>query len=131
MKWIKIPQLIGFILTDESNEYFIQIIPQELGFDLEYKGKQIGMFKTLKEAKQAAQDHQNKIDQEVYDHYTRVKISNTYFKHAANSAYQMSGMPLPNYENGTVTNVDFVDCSFHPDCRNIKFINCTFEGEKP
>ncbi len=55
-----------------------------------------------------------------------LEVENRYYKHAANERPLMSGLPLPNYRSGVVIGVRFVDCSFHPDCEDVKFVNCEF-----
>ncbi len=57
----------------------------------------------------------------------RLKYDSYYFKQAANKMFLMSGFPLPNYNNGVVSNVDFVNCDFHYDCQDVVFENCSFK----
>lgn len=46
-------------------------------------------------------------------------VKNTYFKRGKG----ISGISLP----ATVTGVHFVRCDFHPNCWNLKFVDCVFE----
>ena len=38
----------------------------------------------------------------------------------------ISGLPLPKDEDGVVRNIEFVECTFHPNCSEVKFEGCTF-----
>ena len=54
---------------------------------------------------------------------------NTYYKDYGDGKRFMSGLPLPRDTDGTIRNVDFVDCTFHPGCvgpiENCTFTNCS------
>jgi hypothetical protein len=45
---------------------------------------------------------------------------NTYFKQGS---FGISGISLPSM----VENTMFIKCSFHPNCNDISFVDCTFE----
>lgn len=38
----------------------------------------------------------------------------------------MSGLALPLEADGVCRNVEFVDCTFHPNCGDVQFENCKF-----
>ena len=52
----------------------------------------------------------------------RYTVKNLYLKKQGG----MSGITMPRQRNGIVSNVDFVDCDIHPDCGDIRFVDCTF-----
>lgn len=46
-----------------------------------------------------------------------------YFRAAIPDGHYMSGIGLDSIQ----TNVDFVNCDFHHDCKDVVFVNCTFK----
>ena len=61
---------------------------------------------------------------------SRTVVKNTYFKQDADDPKTrfISGLPLPQSDNGVVRNVQFIGCDFHPACESYKFENCEFIG---
>ena len=56
----------------------------------------------------------------------RKTLKNRYYKDQDPSRPLMSGLPLPKSSDGKVHDIDFVDCTFHPNCRPDMFLDCTF-----
>ncbi len=61
---------------------------------------------------------------------SRLVVENRYYKSYSDEPERtfISGLPLPQSDNGVVRNVQFIGCDFHPACRSYKFENCEFIG---
>ena len=59
---------------------------------------------------------------------TMKEIRNVYYKDQDPKHPLMSGLPLPKDSDGIVRNIRFLDCTFHPNCQDVKFENCQFAG---
>jgi len=57
----------------------------------------------------------------------RISREDRYYKDQDPDRPLMSGLPLPKDADGVVRNCDFARCSFHPNCRQVRFEHCTFE----
>jgi len=51
-----------------------------------------------------------------------------YFKDQDPTHQLVSGLPLPKDEDGIVRDKMFEDCSFHPNCHDVRFVRCSFKG---
>ena len=51
---------------------------------------------------------------------------NYYFKDTPEGVTFMSGIRLPKNADGIVYGYKFSNCTFHPNCGNVKFENCEF-----
>lgn len=66
------------------------------------------------------------------DVHTNVSVDKTeeiegcYFKDRPLNLQLISGLPLPKDADGVVRNKHFIDCTFHPNCQDVKFENCLF-----
>ena len=49
-----------------------------------------------------------------------------YFKDQSPDDRLISGLPLPKDEDGVVRDKQFEDCTFHPNCQDVRFVDCTF-----
>jgi len=56
----------------------------------------------------------------------RLKLVNRYYKDRPEGLQLMSGLPLPKDADGKVHSIDFMDCTFHPNCKLDVFVDCTF-----
>ena len=51
-----------------------------------------------------------------------------YFKDQRPDEGLISGLPLPKDEDGIVRDKMFEDCSFHPNCQDVRFVHCSFKN---
>jgi hypothetical protein len=56
-----------------------------------------------------------------------ITIKDCYFKHRPKGVTLMSGLPLPINDEGCVRDIYFIDCTFHPNCRKVLFVDCEFQ----